>query len=93
MILIRIMFYNVVEVLFGLLVYNISVKSLKKSIIRKWREAFTLLLFASIFAVTHGLITIVGIVPDFSNKVMFPLLSSVMVLSIFMLSRMKGLNA
>lgn len=87
------MIYNVIEVLLGIFIISISRKSLKKSVIRKWKEAFVILLFVGFTATTHGLLTLGNILPDSINNVIFIILSSSTVFSLFNISRMKGLEA
>ncbi|VVB75930.1 Uncharacterised protein [Candidatus Tiddalikarchaeum anstoanum] len=85
--------YNVLEVIFGIIILTISKRSLKRSIIRRWREGFTLLLFGSLAGIAHGLLTIGGILPEMLNSAIFTIFFLLVTISIWRLSSMHGLKA
>lgn len=53
------MFIGVINVFIGLLLFNSSISSLRKSVIRKWRQGFSINFALSIILMIAGLLMIV----------------------------------
>jgi len=87
------MLLSVTETFVGLILLNISLNSLKKSAIRKWRQGFSVTLITGFLIMIHGLLSIVIEMPEFINNVLFFIAFSSMTFSVFLISKMQGLNA
>lgn len=87
------MILGVLETLLGLLLLNISIKSLKKSVIRKWREGFVITLATSIIIIIHGLLQVASSPSEIFNTVLLFIVSSSLTLAFLRISKMKGLTS
>ncbi|MFA5303861.1 MAG: hypothetical protein WC393_05015 [Candidatus Nanoarchaeia archaeon] len=87
------MLLSVTETFIGLILLNISLNSLKKSAIRKWRQGFTVTLVTGCIIMLHGIISLVVDMPMLINNILFFMAVSSMTFSVFLISKMQGLNA
>ena len=87
------MLLSITETFMGLILLNISLNSLKKSAIRKWRQGFTITLVTGFIIMLHGLMSIMIDMPLFINNILFFMAVSSMTFSVFLISKMQGLNA
>jgi hypothetical protein len=87
------MLLSITETFMGLILLNISLNSLKKSAIRKWRQGFTVTLILGFIIMIHGLMSIIIDIPMLINNILFFITISSMTFSIFLISKMQGLNA
>jgi hypothetical protein len=87
------MLLSVTETFIGLILLNISLNSLKKSAIRKWRQGFTVVLITGFIIMVYGLLSMVIEMPLLINNLLFFTAVSSMTFSVFLISRMQGLNA
>ncbi|MFA5333187.1 MAG: hypothetical protein WC376_01695 [Candidatus Nanoarchaeia archaeon] len=87
------MLLSVTETFIGLILLNISLNSLKKSAIRKWRQGFTVTLVTGGIIMLHGIISLIVDMPMLINNILFFMAVSSMTFSVFLISKMQGLNA
>lgn len=87
------MLLSITETFMGLILLNISLNSLKKSAIRKWRQGFTVTLVTGFIIMLHGLMSLVIEMPLLINNILFFMAVSSMTFSVFLISKMQGLNA
>jgi len=87
------MFLSLLEVLIGLAILNISLYSLERSVIRKWRQAFSISLIIGILIMICGILTLVFRIPDFLYTILSTVFISGFTFSFYLISRMNGLNA
>jgi hypothetical protein len=87
------MLLSITETFIGLILLNISLNSLKKSAIRKWRQGFTVTLITGLIIMIYGLVSIIIEMPLLINNILFFMAVSSMTFSIFLISKMNGLNA
>ncbi|MDD4353034.1 MAG: hypothetical protein PHN56_01110 [Candidatus Nanoarchaeia archaeon] len=87
------MLLSITETFIGLILLNIGLNSLKKSVIRSWRQGFTVTLVTGVIIMIYGLISLVIEMPVLINNILFFLAISSMTFSVFLISRMQGLNA
>jgi uncharacterized membrane protein len=87
------MIIGIIETLLGLFLLNISIKSLKRSVIRKWKEGFYITMFTGLITIIHGLSLVAFNIPESINTFLLLFISSSMMLALFRISDMKGLQA
>ncbi len=87
------MILGVLETILGIMIFNTSIRSLKRSAIRKWREGYYITFFLSILILVFGMLSIFVPIPDSINNGFLFIVSSFMFLSLFRISKMKGLQA
>ncbi|MBN1923680.1 MAG: hypothetical protein JW791_02880 [Nanoarchaeota archaeon] len=87
------MIISIIETLLGLILLNTSLKSLKKSIIRRWREGFAIILVTSILMIIHGLLSsFISFSPEINSYFLLIFMAANTV-SFLRISGMKGLQA
>ena len=87
------MLLSITETFIGLILLNVGLNSLKKSAIRKWRQGFTVVLITGFIIMVYGLLSMVIEMPLLINNLLFFTAVSSMTFSVFLISRMQGLNA
>lgn len=87
------MLFNILGIVLGLILFNISIQSLKRSAIRKWRQGFTITLITSLAVLAYGFMGLLIEMPLAASNAMLFLSTSSMAFSVFLISKMNGLNA
>ena len=82
-----------IETVAGLMLFNSSIKGLKNSVVRKWREGFTLALITSVIAVLHGLLWTVVNLPELLNLIIVLVMFLMLTIALLRISKMRGLKA
>ncbi len=81
--------FEIIGGIIGLLLLNISIKGIKKSVIRKWREGFFFLLAGSILLLIHSIGLIFKILPNFLKNVFLIVIIITYTYGIFSISESK----
>jgi hypothetical protein len=87
------MLLSITETFLGLILLNVSWNSLKRSAVRKWRQGFSVTLIIGFLLMFYGLIGLFIEMPLLINNVLFFLAVSGMTFSVFLISKIQGLNA
>lgn len=83
------MLLGVVQTFFGLLLFNISLSCLKKAVVRKWRQGYTVNLIVGFIFLVYGLLSLVYTFPLLFNYSILFVCSSGMLFSTYLVSLIK----
>jgi hypothetical protein len=87
------MLLSITETFIGLAILNISWYSLKKSVIRRWRQGFTISFIFGVIIMLYGLIGLIIPMPVILDNIVLVLSMCGMTSSSYLISRMQGLEA
>jgi hypothetical protein len=87
------MLLSITQTFIGLFLLNISFNSLKKSVIRKWRQGFSITLIIGFIMMVYGLLSMIINIPLIINNILLFISLCAMTASIFLISKMNGLSA
>jgi hypothetical protein len=87
------MLLSITQTFIGLFLLNISFNSLKKSVIRKWRQGFSITLVIGFIIMVYGLLSMIINIPLIINNILLFISLCAMTTSIFLISKMNGLSA
>ncbi len=87
------MLLSITQTFIGLFLLNISFNSLKKSVIRGWRQGFSITLIIGFIIMVYGLLSMVVDIPLIINNILLFVSLCAMTASIFLISKMNGLSA